>query len=85
MSTTPKHHTHGNTPAAWTACAIIMVAFLFGTIGVVIANWPLFWVGGVALAIAGVVVGRVMAMMGYGNAPEDAASPTSTATAGTSS
>lgn len=69
MSTTPKHYTHGNTPAAWTACTIIMVAFLFGTIAVVIGNWPLFWVGGVALAIAGVIAGRVMAMMGYGNPP----------------
>lgn len=66
---TGKHYTHGNTPAAWTACTIIMVAFLLGTIGVVIANWPLFWVGGVGLAIAGLVVGRVMVMMGYGQGP----------------
>lgn len=63
-------HQHGNTPAAWTACSIIMVAFLFGTIGVVIANWYLFWIGGVALAIVGVIVGRVMAGMGYGKEPK---------------
>jgi small neutral amino acid transporter SnatA (MarC family) len=59
---------HGNTPAAWTACTIIMVAFLVGTIAVVIGNWPLFWVGGVGLAIVGAVVGQVMAMMGMGKA-----------------
>jgi hypothetical protein len=66
-------HRHGNTPAAWAACTIIMVAFLLGTIAVVIANWYLFWIGGVALAIAGVVVGWVMAGMGYGKEPKRSA------------
>lgn len=60
-----EHH-HGNTPAAWTAVIIIMVAFLLGTIAVVIGNWPLFWVGGVGLCIVGGIVGRVMSGMGYG-------------------
>ncbi len=59
---------HGNTAAAWTACTIIMVAFLIGTIAVVLGNWPMFWVGGVGLGVAGVVVGWVMSMMGMGKA-----------------
>ena len=59
---------HGNTPAAWTAVIIIMLAFLVGTIAVVIANWPLFWIGGVGLGIVGIIVGWVMAMMGMGKA-----------------
>ncbi len=59
---------HGNTPAAWTASTIIMVAFLVGTIAVVMGNWPLFWVGGVGLGVVGIVVGWVMAMMGMGKA-----------------
>lgn len=59
---------HGNTPAAWTACTIIMVAFLVGTIAVILANWPLFWVGGVGLGVVGIVVGWVMSMMGMGKA-----------------
>lgn len=59
---------HGNTPAAWTAVLIIMLAFLVGTIAVVIANWPLFWIGGVGLGIVGIIVGWVMAMMGMGKA-----------------
>lgn len=60
-----EHH-HGNTPAAWTAVTIIMVAFLIGTIAVVIGNWPLFWIGGVGLFVVGGIVGRVMSGMGYG-------------------
>ncbi len=62
-------HTHGNTPAAWTAVIIMMVSFLLGTIAVVIGNWPLFWIGGVALFVIGGIVGRVMAQMGYGKDP----------------
>ena len=59
---------HGNTPAAWTASLIIMLAFLIGTIGVVMANWYVFWIGGVGLGIVGIIAGWVMSMMGMGNA-----------------
>ncbi|MFN8126890.1 MAG: HGxxPAAW family protein [Candidatus Nanopelagicales bacterium] len=75
-------HSHGNTPAAWTAVVIIMVAFLFGTIAVVLGNWPMFWIGGVGLAVVGAIVGRVMAGMGYGKTPKSHDAPTSPATAG---
>ncbi len=61
-----SEHQHGNTPAAWTAVGIILVAFLFGTIAVVIGNWPMFWIGGVALGIIGCIVGKVMSMAGMG-------------------
>ena len=59
---------HGNTPAAWTASIVVMLAFLIGTIAVVIANWPMFWIGGVGLGIAGIVASWVMSMMGMGKA-----------------
>ena len=59
-------NSHGNTPAAWTAVTICMVAFVIGAVGVLTANWLLFWVGGVGLFILGGVVGKVMSMMGYG-------------------
>lgn len=65
-----ENSNHGNTPAAWTACTIIMVAFLVGTIAVLMGNWPLFIVGGVGLAVAGAIVGRVMASMGMGQQPK---------------
>ena len=61
-----EHDNHGQSPAAWTAVIIILIAFLIGTVAVVIGNWPLFWVGGVALAVIGAVVGKVMSMAGMG-------------------
>ena len=63
---TAEHEDHGNTPAAWTAVAIIMIAFVVGAIGVLSANWALFWIGGVGLAVVGAIVGKVMQMMGMG-------------------
>ena len=63
MST--EHDDHGSTPAAWTAVTIIMVAFLVGGLGVLIAQPWVFWAG-VVLAVVGVVVGKVMQMMGMG-------------------
>lgn len=59
------HDNHGSTPAAWTAVTIIMVAFLIGGVAVWIANQWLFWVS-VALCLVGVVIGKVMQMMGLG-------------------
>ena len=66
MST--EHDDHGSTPAAWTAVTIIMVAFLLGGLGVLIAQPWVFWAG-VVLAVVGVVVGKVMQMMGMGATP----------------
>jgi len=60
-----EHDDHGSTPAAWTAVSIIMVAFLVGGLGVLIAQPWVFWAG-VVLAVVGVVVGKVMQMMGMG-------------------
>ena len=59
------HESHGNTPAAWTTVTIVMVAFFLGTLAVVIANWPLFWVS-VGLLVVAVIVGKIMAMAGLG-------------------
>ncbi len=65
-----EHDNHGQTPAAWTAVIIMIVAAIFGTIAVVIGNWPLFWIGGVALTVVGAVVGKVMSMAGMGAKPK---------------
>lgn len=59
------HDNHGQTPAAWTAVTIIMIAFFVGTLGIVLGQWWLFWVG-VGLVVVGAVVGKVMQMMGLG-------------------
>ena len=61
-----NHDNHGSTPAAWTAVTIITIAFLVGGIGVVAAMPWLFWAG-VALVVVGIVVGKVMQMMGLGS------------------
>jgi len=36
------HEDHGNTPAAWTAATIVMIAFVLGAVAVWTMNWPLF-------------------------------------------
>jgi hypothetical protein len=62
----PAHHDdHGSTPAAWTAVTIIMIAFVVGTLALMLGSWPMFGVG-VALVVLGAIVGKVMQMMGMG-------------------
>jgi len=59
---------HGNTPAAWTGVALILLGFLIGGIGLALESWTVFWVG-VAFAPIGAIVGYVMAKMGFGHDP----------------
>lgn len=56
---------HGSTPAAWTTVIIITLAFVIGTLAVVLGNWPMFWAGA-ALVVVGAVVGKIMQRMGLG-------------------
>lgn len=67
------HDDHGSTPAAWTAVVIITLAFVVGTVAIIVANWTLFWTG-VGLVIVGAVVGKVMQSMGLGKRPRGAGS-----------
>jgi hypothetical protein len=60
------HDNHGQTPAAWTAVIIMMIAVTVGGVAIMINNWPLFWIGGVGLVVVGGIVGKVMGLMGYG-------------------
>jgi hypothetical protein len=60
---------HGSTPAAWTLVTILMIASVVGAIGIVSANYALFWVG-VGLVVVGLIVGKIMQMMGLGQAPK---------------
>jgi hypothetical protein len=54
---------HGNTPAAWTAVIIALLAFVVGGIGLMVGSMVVFWVG-VALAPVAIVVLLVMSAMG---------------------
>lgn len=56
---------HGNTPAAWTAVIIGLLAFFVGGIGLMADSMATFWVG-VALAPIALIAGVVMSRMGYG-------------------
>ena len=56
---------HGNTPAAWTAVTIGLLAFVVGGIGLMAGSMTTFWIG-VALAPIAIVIGAVMGRMGYG-------------------
>jgi hypothetical protein len=71
MADTAHHDNHGQTPAAWTAVAIMMVGFLIGCVAVVLLNWVLLGMG-VAVVAVGAVVGKVMQMMGMGKPAPDA-------------
>ncbi len=44
---------------------IMMIASVVGTLGVMMSNWIVFWVG-VAMVAVGAIVGKVMQMMGLG-------------------
>ncbi|WP_411700923.1 DUF6704 family protein [Conyzicola sp.] len=56
---------HGNSPAAWTAVIIMLVAFLLGTL----FFWfdlPWLVVASGVLAVLGLLTGVVLARLGYG-------------------
>jgi hypothetical protein len=55
---------HGNTPAAWTAVTIALASFVVGGVGLMADSMVVFWVG-VALTPLAILVGYVMARMGY--------------------
>jgi hypothetical protein len=74
-----EHDNHGSTPAAWTAVTIVTLAFLVGGIGVLMSNVALFWIG-VALVVVGLIVGKVMQMMGMGGKPIQRETSASTGT-----
>lgn len=61
-----EHDNHGQTPANWTGAGIIMLAFIVGTLGVVL-DQPIVFCIGVGLIVVGLVVWKLMAGMGYGS------------------
>lgn len=55
----------GNSPAAWTAVIIMLVAFSIGTVAFFFNVQVMVWVA-VALFIIGMLVGYVLKRLGYG-------------------
>ncbi len=56
---------HGNSPAAWTAVVIMLVAFTIGTIAFFFDYPIVVWISAV-LAVLGLLTGVVLARLGYG-------------------
>ncbi|MET3811065.1 HGxxPAAW family protein [Arthrobacter sp. UYEF3] len=56
---------HGNSPAAWTTVAVMLIGALIAAIAFVIANTPIF-IAGVVIMLLGLVVGFAMRKAGYG-------------------
>ncbi len=55
----------GNSPAAWTAVIIMLVAVSIGTVAFFFNVQVMVWVA-VALLVIGMLVGYVLKRMGYG-------------------
>ena len=60
------HEDHGHSVAAWTTVVFLLVASVCVGIGVAWGLHPLYFIGG-ALALVGVIVGKILAAMGFGN------------------
>jgi uncharacterized membrane protein YhhN len=58
-------HQDGQSTAAWTAVAILLLATFVISLGIVIANWPVAIVG-IVLVVVGVAAGKLLAMAGFG-------------------
>ncbi|MCS0498217.1 DUF6704 family protein [Protaetiibacter mangrovi] len=56
---------HGNSPAAWVAVTIMLVAFAAGTVFFFLEQPALVWASA-GLLVVGLIVGLVLAKLGYG-------------------
>lgn len=60
------HEDHGHSVAAWTTVGFLLVASICVSIGVAWGLHPFYYIGG-ALAVVGVLVGKALGKMGFGN------------------
>ncbi|ALD12962.1 DUF6704 family protein [Clavibacter capsici] len=65
MSTESAEPGHGNSPAAWTAVVIMLVAFTVGTIAFCFSIEPVVWISAVVVLL-GWITGGVMKKLGFG-------------------
>lgn len=63
------NHNHGHTTAAWTTTIVVLIGVLVSA-GATVASQPwLFWVG-IGIVALGVVSGKVLAVLGFGQPDE---------------
>jgi hypothetical protein len=66
----------GQSTAAWTGVAILLLATFLISLAIVIASWPMAIVG-IVLVVVGVAAGKILAMAGYGQTkPEESSTST---------
>lgn len=65
MSDHSHEPSEGNSPAAWTAVVIMLVAFSVGTIAFFFDLPVVVWIAAV-VAVLGVITGYVLKRLGYG-------------------
>ena len=70
VRTMSEHDNHGQTPAAWTAVIIMMFAFLWGGLGLILGQSWMFW-SAFGIFILGIIVGKGMQMAGLGAVPRE--------------
>ena len=56
---------HGNSPAAWTAVIVMLVAFTIGTFAFWFDIAWLVWASA-GLVVVGAILGKVLSVLGYG-------------------
>ncbi len=70
MSIEHEEPGHGDSPAAWTAVVVMLVAFAIGTVAFFLHMSWLVWASA-GLLVAGLLTGWVMRKAGYGvNGPK---------------
>jgi fatty acid desaturase len=58
-------HRDGQSTAAWTAVAIVLLAALVISVAIVVGSWPVAIVG-IVLVVVGAAAGKILAMAGFG-------------------
>lgn len=56
---------HGHTLAAWVTVVLVLIGGVVMAVGVLVAQPWLFWTG-LGVAVVGLVLGRVLKMLGFG-------------------
>jgi hypothetical protein len=61
----PPPMNHGHTTAAWTTTILVIAGFTITALGMVLTVDWLFWAG-VVITVLGLVIGKVLQVMGHG-------------------
>ncbi len=56
---------HGHTTAAWVTVTLVLLGAVVASVGMVLAEQWMLWVG-IGIIVVGLVLGRVLKMLGFG-------------------